>query len=67
MSLALDTLRVQLVVLGVELERYIALFFVGYHQVQILATSAPDESGLARIESQNIHISADVLMREWTA
>jgi hypothetical protein len=31
MSLALDTLRVQLVVLSVELEGYVALFFVGHH------------------------------------
>jgi hypothetical protein len=67
MSLALNTLRVQLIVLGVELERYTALFFVGYHEVQILAASAADESGLAWIESQNIHSSVDVWMRELIA
>jgi len=65
--LALDTLRVQLVVLGIELERYIALLFVGHHQIQVLATSTTDERGLTRIESQNIHSSADVLMRELAA
>jgi hypothetical protein len=63
MSFALNTLRVQLVVLGIELERYVALFFVRDHQVQVLATSAAHESGLARIESQNIHITAGVLMK----
>ena len=67
MLLALDTLRVQLIVLRIELERYIALFFVGHHQIQVLATSTANESGLARIERQNIHRSADVLMRELTA
>jgi len=67
MSLAPHTLRVQLIVLGIELEGYIALFFVGYHQIQVFATRAAHESGLARIESQNIHISADVLMRELVA
>jgi len=67
MALALETLRVQLIVLRVELERYIGLFFIGYHQIQVFTTRAAHESGLARIESQNIHISVDVLMRELVA
>jgi len=58
MLFALKTQRIQLVILGVELERYIAFFFVGHHEIQVLATSAADESGLARVESQNIHIGA---------
>ena len=58
MLLALHTLRVQLIILGIELELYIALFFVGHHQVQILAKSAADESRLARVESQNVHAYA---------
>jgi hypothetical protein len=63
MLFALETLRVQLVVFSFELEGYIALLFVCDHQIQVLATSAADESGFARIESQNIHIKADILMR----
>ena len=55
MVLALETLGVQLIVLGIELEGYIILFLVGHHQVQVFATSTADESGLAGIESQNIH------------
>ena len=58
MLLALDTLRVQLIILGIELELYIALFFVGHHQIQVLTKSAANESGLARIESQNVHANA---------
>ena len=67
MAFALETLRVQLVVLGIELERDVAIFFVGYHQIQVLATSAAHESGLAGIEGQNIHVSADILMRKLAA
>jgi len=44
MLLALDALRVQLIVLGIELEFYVALFFVGHHQIQILAKTAANES-----------------------
>jgi hypothetical protein len=58
MSLAPETLCVQLIVFGIELEGYIALFFVSYHQIQVLATSTADESRLARIEGQNIHSNA---------
>jgi len=61
MLLALDTLRVQLIILGIELEFYITLFFVGYHQVQIFAESTADESGLTRIESQNEHAKSEVM------
>ena len=57
MALALNTLRIQLIVLGMKLERYVVLFLVGYHQVQILATSTPHEGGFAGIERQNIHTS----------
>jgi hypothetical protein len=55
---ALHALRVQLIVLGIELELYVALFFVGHHEIQILTKSAANESGLARIESQNVHANA---------
>jgi hypothetical protein len=58
MVLALDTLRVQLIVLRIELELYVTLFFVGHHQIQVLAKSAADESGLTRIKSQNVHADA---------
>ena len=58
MLFALHTLRVQLIILGIELELYVALFFVGHHEIQILAKSAANESRLARIESQNVHASA---------
>jgi hypothetical protein len=61
MLLALDALGVQLIVLGIELEFYITLFFVSYHQVQILAKSAANESGLARIQSQNEHAKSEVM------
>jgi hypothetical protein len=44
MLLALDTLRVQLIVLRIELELYVTLFFVGHHQIQVLTESAADES-----------------------
>jgi hypothetical protein len=56
--LTLHAFRVQLIVLGVELEFYIAFFFVGHHQIQVLAKSAANEGGLTRIESQNVHASA---------
>ncbi len=55
MALAQNTLRIQLIVLRIELEGHIALFLVGHHQIQVFATSTADESGLARIESQNVH------------
>ncbi len=58
MLLALHALRVQLIIFGIELEFYVALFFVGHHQIQILAKSAANESRLARIESQNVHADA---------
>jgi hypothetical protein len=61
------TLGVQLIVLGIELEGDVALFFIGHHQIQVLATSAFHESGFARIESQNIHRNATVWMRDSTA
>lgn len=61
MLFALDTLRVQLIVLGIKLEFYIALFFVGYHQIQIFAKSTADERRLARIESQDEHASSAVM------
>ena len=67
MALAQNTLCIQLIIFGIELEGYVVLFFVGHHQVQIFATGTAHESGLARIESQNIHISVDVLMRELVA
>lgn len=63
MLLALKTFSVQLIVLGIELERHIAFFFVGHHQIQVLATSTTDESGLAGIERQNVHANAALLMR----
>jgi hypothetical protein len=66
-AFALFTLGVQLIVLGIELEGYVALFFVGHHQIQVLATSAFHESGLARIESQNVHKNATVWMRDLAA
>jgi hypothetical protein len=55
MALALNTLCVQLIILGVKLKRYVVLFLVGHHQIQILATSTPHEGGFAGIECQNIH------------
>lgn len=58
MLFALDALCVQLIVLGIELEFYITLFFVGHHQIQVLAKSAAHESRLTRIESQNVHANA---------
>jgi len=61
MLFALDTLCIQLIVLGIELEFYIALFFVGYHQIQIFAKSTADERRLARIESQDEHASSAVM------
>ena len=54
-ALALNTLCVQLIILGMELERHIVLLLVGHHQIQILATSAPHEGGFAGIECQYIH------------
>jgi hypothetical protein len=66
MSLALYALCVQLIVLGIELEGYVALFLVGHHQIQVLAKSAADESGLARIESQNVHENVAVWMMDFT-
>ena len=61
MSFALDALRIQLIVLGVELKFYVALFFIGYHEIQVLAKSTADESGLTRIESQYIHRAASLM------
>jgi hypothetical protein len=58
MSFALDALRIQLIVLGVELKFYVALFLIGYHEIQVLAKSTADESGLTRIESQHVHRAA---------
>ena len=46
MSFALDALRIQLIVLGVELKFYVALFFIRHHEIQVLAKSTADESGL---------------------
>jgi hypothetical protein len=65
MSFALDALRIQLIVLGVELKLYIAFFFIGYHEIQVLAKSAADESGLTRIESQHVHWAAAQWMRDF--
>ena len=67
MPLALEALRIQLIVPGIELEFYIALFFVSHHQIQILADGAANESGLARIKSQNVHANANVLMKDFPA
>ena len=58
MLFALHALRVQLIVLRIELEFYVALFFVGHHEIQILAKSAANESRLAGIKSQNVHADA---------
>jgi hypothetical protein len=58
MLLALHALRVQSIIFGIELEFYVALFFVGHHEIQVLAKSAANESRLARIESQNVHADA---------
>ena len=55
MALALNTLCIQLIILGMELERHIVLLLVRHHQIQILATSAPHEGGFAGIECQYIH------------
>lgn len=55
MALALNTLRIQLIIFGMELERDVVLLLVGHHQIQILATSTPHEGGFAGIERQNIH------------
>ncbi len=58
MLFALHALRVQSIIFGIELEFYVALFFVGHHEIQVLAETAANESGLARIESQNVHADA---------
>jgi hypothetical protein len=44
MLLALHALRVQSIIFGIELEFYVALFFVGHHEIQVLAKSAANES-----------------------
>jgi len=67
MALAQYTLRIQLVVFGVELEGYIVLFLVGHHQIQVLATSAAHESRFARIESQNVHTKPVLWMKDCAA
>ena len=67
MPLAQHTLRIQLIVFGIELERYIALFLVGHHQIQVLAPRAAHERGLARIESQNVHTHPALWMRNRAA
>ena len=67
MALAENTLRIQLIVLRIELEGYIVLLLVGHHQVEVFAARAAYESGLARIESQNIHSNPVVLMKDCTA
>src|ERR1700676_1948083 len=67
MPLAQHTLRIQLIVFGIELERYIAFFLVGHHQIQVLAPRAAHERGLARIESQNVHTHAALWMRNRAA
>jgi hypothetical protein len=67
MALAENTLRIQLIVLRIELERYIVLLLVGHHEVQVFAARAAYESGLARIESQDIHSNPMVLMKDCTA
>ena len=51
MPFAAVTLRVQMVILGLELQRDFGLLFVGHHQVQILTVSAANEGRLARIKS----------------
>jgi hypothetical protein len=55
MALAQNTLCIQLIIFRVELEGYVALLLVGDHEIQVFATGATHESGLARIESQNVH------------
>jgi len=67
MALAQNTLRIQLVILRMELEGYIVLFLVGHHQIQVFATGAAYESGLARIESQNVHTNPTLWMRDFAA
>jgi hypothetical protein len=64
---ALKTLGIQMVILGVELERNAGLFLVRHHEVQVLAVGAANESGLARVESQHEHSNAVVLMKKWAA
>lgn len=67
MALALNTLRIQLIILGMELERHVVLFLVGHHQIQILATSTPHEGGFAGIECQYIHTNPALWMTDWAA
>ena len=67
MALALNTLCIQLIILGMELERHVVLLLVGHHQIQILATSAPHEGGFAGIECQYIHTNLDLWMTDWAA
>jgi len=46
---ASKALGVELIVLGIELEGDVSLFFVGHHQIQVLASRASHEGGFARI------------------
>jgi hypothetical protein len=66
-ALALNAFRIQLIVLGIELEGYIALLLVGHHEIQIFATRTAYESGLARIESQNVHTNPALWMKDRAA
>jgi hypothetical protein len=66
-ALALNTLRIQLIILGMKLERHVVLLLVGHHQIQILATSAPHKSGFAGIECQYVHTNLDLWMTDWAA
>jgi hypothetical protein len=47
--LALETLGIKMVVLIIKLQRDAGVLFVGHHEVQVLAMSAANERGLARI------------------
>jgi|HubBroStandDraft_6_1064221.scaffolds.fasta_scaffold1556654_1 hypothetical protein len=67
MALAQNTLRVQLIILRIELEGYVIFLLVGHHQIQVLATSTAHESGLARIESQDIHTNLNLWMWDRSA
>ena len=64
MALAQNTLRIQLIIFAIELEGYVVLFLVGYHEIQVFAARTAHESGLTRIESQNIHTNPALWMRD---
>jgi hypothetical protein len=46
---ASKALGVELIVFGIELKGDVGLFFVGHHQIQVVAGRASHEGGLARI------------------